>query len=116
MFGATISIASYRVVRSHAELRTHITVIIGYASRCIAMSGYDDELRAVRSLCLTITAWPRQMMVTHREDALSAITIGASIGSRPEQTVNSRGRFFFSSRRRHTRSLCDWSSDVCSSD
>src|SRR5476649_3025246 len=24
--------------------------------------------------------------------------------------------FFFSSRRRHTRSLSDWSSDVCSSD
>src|SRR5437588_4347988 len=24
--------------------------------------------------------------------------------------------FFFSSRRRHMRSLCDWSSDVCSSD
>src|SRR5947207_3920245 len=24
--------------------------------------------------------------------------------------------FFFSTRRRHTRSLCDWSSDVCSSD
>src|SRR5260370_28634583 len=24
--------------------------------------------------------------------------------------------FFFSSRRRHTRSKCDWSSDVCSSD
>src|SRR5438034_9249422 len=27
-----------------------------------------------------------------------------------------RTYFFFSSRRRHTRSLCDWSSDVCSSD
>src|SRR6266576_3407609 len=27
-----------------------------------------------------------------------------------------RLRFFFSSRRRHTRSLRDWSSDVCSSD
>src|SRR5215204_7072580 len=27
-----------------------------------------------------------------------------------------RSVFFFSSRRRHTRSLCDWSSDVCSSD
>src|SRR5438034_11475003 len=27
-----------------------------------------------------------------------------------------RVSFFFSSRRRHTRSLCDWSSDVCSSD
>src|SRR5476649_578603 len=24
--------------------------------------------------------------------------------------------FFFSGRRRHTSSLCDWSSDVCSSD
>src|SRR5689334_25103479 len=24
--------------------------------------------------------------------------------------------FFFSSRRRHTRWICDWSSDVCSSD
>src|SRR5204862_4882205 len=28
----------------------------------------------------------------------------------------SRSVFFFSSRRRHTRSLRDWSSDVCSSD
>src|SRR5688572_8157211 len=29
---------------------------------------------------------------------------------------SSPGRFFFSSRRRHTRFDCDWSSDVCSSD
>src|SRR5256886_9533519 len=28
----------------------------------------------------------------------------------------SEGVFFFSSRRRHTRFDCDWSSDVCSSD
>src|SRR6266571_6250102 len=27
-----------------------------------------------------------------------------------------RAPFFFSSRRRHTRLTCDWSSDVCSSD
>src|SRR2546430_8968829 len=27
-----------------------------------------------------------------------------------------RSSFFFSSRRRHTRFDCDWSSDVCSSD
>src|SRR6266480_4518989 len=36
-----------------------------------------------------------------------------------ELTINqlSRARFFFfSSRRRHTRLTCDWSSDVCSSD
>src|SRR5438034_9751696 len=32
------------------------------------------------------------------------------------RTVFAEGRLFFSSRRRHTMSLCDWSSDVCSSD
>src|SRR5215211_4549920 len=31
-------------------------------------------------------------------------------------TLSASVVFFFSSRRRHTRSLCDWSSDVCSSD
>src|SRR5436190_217476 len=31
-------------------------------------------------------------------------------------TIDHLLEFFFSSRRRHTRSLCDWSSDVCSSD
>src|SRR5260221_7835947 len=33
-----------------------------------------------------------------------------------ERRVHEFSCFFFSSRRRHTRSLCDWSSDVCSSD
>src|SRR2546430_323408 len=31
------------------------------------------------------------------------------------ETINPNS-FFFSSRRRHTRFDCDWSSDVCSSD
>src|SRR5688572_32624483 len=31
-------------------------------------------------------------------------------------SIHGRGRFFVSSRRRHTRFDCDWSSDVCSSD
>src|SRR2546430_8595181 len=31
-------------------------------------------------------------------------------------TMTVRLYFFFSSRRRHTRFDCDWSSDVCSSD
>src|SRR2546430_826128 len=34
------------------------------------------------------------------------------VNDAPLPTVN----FFFSSRRRHTRFDCDWSSDVCSSD
>src|SRR5690349_22860878 len=36
--------------------------------------------------------------------------VGVAVSGRHEP------RFFFSSRRRHTRSLRDWSSDVCSSD
>src|SRR5205814_6187623 len=36
--------------------------------------------------------------------------------SRDEPCHYARRDFFFSSRRRHTRCLSDWSSDVCSSD
>src|SRR2546430_12870432 len=32
------------------------------------------------------------------------------------RSMSTRALFFFSSRRRHTRFDCDWSSDVCSSD
>src|SRR6266480_5980985 len=38
--------------------------------------------------------------------------VGASIRGGPDRLLS----FFFSSRRRHTRLTCDWSSDVCSSD
>src|SRR3954465_15017917 len=34
----------------------------------------------------------------------------------PRLIQGGRGLCFFSSRRRHTRLSCDWSSDVCSSD
>src|SRR5256886_5270183 len=43
----------------------------------------------------------------------------ASAAGRTSRCSNSHGPsrgFFFSSRRRHTRFDCDWSSDVCSSD
>src|SRR2546430_13488960 len=36
--------------------------------------------------------------------------------SKSEYTARDADSFFFSSRRRHTRFDCDWSSDVCSSD
>src|SRR2546430_6342407 len=42
-----------------------------------------------------------------------------SDGGRPRVLLRvdpAYGNFFFSSRRRHTRFDCDWSSDVCSSD
>src|SRR5437899_7496239 len=43
----------------------------------------------------------------------STLTFWSQCGSRRAWAATS---FFFSSRRRHTRCLSDWSSDVCSSD
>src|SRR5262249_57802461 len=41
----------------------------------------------------------------------------AELGKRTEaEAAYSQSLFFFSSRRRHTRLVSDWSSDVCSSD
>src|SRR2546430_3412493 len=37
-------------------------------------------------------------------------------GGLPHAVESQTSCFFFSSRRRHTRFDCDWSSDVCSSD
>src|SRR5215204_1016281 len=46
-------------------------------------------------------------------DSVERYTIAANPKAVPTYKVRV---FFFSSRSRHTRSLCDWSSDVCSSD
>src|SRR5215207_11014694 len=43
-------------------------------------------------------------------------TAGTSTTSWRESTELNQSTFFFSRRRRHTRSTRDWSSDVCSSD
>src|SRR5256886_13611775 len=42
--------------------------------------------------------------------------MSASVNSGRETPASCACFFFFSSRRRHTRFDCDWSSDVCSSD
>src|SRR5256886_9275893 len=46
-----------------------------------------------------------------RADVVVAVT-----GDDEDNLVTCQLVFFFSSRRRHTRFDCDWSSDVCSSD
>src|SRR2546421_9511998 len=43
-------------------------------------------------------------------------TIGRDLVNHCVNDILVQGAFFFSSRRRHTRSDRDWSSDVCSSD
>src|SRR5437868_10033109 len=57
----------------------------------------------VRSLFRVMARVPGQFTVAERIRARSGMGLGGV-------------RFFFSSRRRHTRSKRDWSSDVCSSD
>src|SRR3954466_2640898 len=50
-----------------------------------------------------------------RRQARALALVGAA-SSRASWQEWARVCFFFSSRRRHTRLSCDWSSDVCSSD
>src|SRR5260221_8602494 len=59
-----------------------------------------------------------ELVFTGRDGkAISPILLaGLILGSRKPTKGYPAGRFPFSSRRRHTISLCDWSSDVCSSD
>ena len=51
-----------------------------------------------------------------RADSDTSLRGGTRIGRLWNRVVFMGTCFFFSSRRRHTRLLCDWSSDVCSSD
>src|SRR5260370_20435565 len=47
---------------------------------------------------------------------LNLVLIDVWVLDRCVNIINAFLFFFFSSRRRHTRFKCDWSSDVCSSD
>src|SRR5689334_24593638 len=52
-----------------------------------------------------------------RRGSSGVVTGNLTTGSSPERArALPTGFIFFSSRRRHTRWNCDWSSDVCSSD
>src|SRR5260370_6060944 len=46
----------------------------------------------------------------------SLVLVLACLGTSLARVSKGTEFFFFSSRRRHTRFKCDWSSDVCSSD
>src|SRR5689334_23789032 len=64
-----------------------------------------------------VTQWvkfSKSRTIPKSTESLLSITTAASKGS--IRTARGEVMFFFSSRRRHTRWNCDWSSDVCSSD
>src|SRR6267378_7177480 len=60
------------------------------------------------------TGQETQAAVTPGQTGASADSATAQAAA--EANLETHASFFFSSRRRHTRSLRDWSSDVCSSD
>src|SRR6266571_9472997 len=64
---------------------------------------------------LAILDHQRDTGAVHVDDTAGA-DIKMSHFTVPHLTVGQANIFFFSSRRRHTRLTCDWSSDVCSSD
>src|SRR2546430_12007153 len=75
-----------------------------------------DELKRVARRLEAGAVWINQHLVRNPLVPASAYKnsgIGVELG---EEGVLEFCLFFFSSRRRHTRFDCDWSSDVCSSD
>src|SRR2546430_3365838 len=73
---------------------------IAERARAAASEGVDQRANPYRDLSLA--------------ESNTRAAAGESFAVRLK--VPREGRFFFSSRRRHTRFDCDWSSDVCSSD
>src|SRR5260221_5804923 len=65
---------------------------------------------------MTSPAIPLASFVVHAELHARRLLCMLIHDPKAPRSVCAVAFFFFSSRRRHTRSLCDWSSDVCSSD
>src|SRR5947207_10508767 len=71
--------------------------------------------------CIIMSHLGNDLMVLFTDDFVPAVVVvtglmTVSFGDNSWHVFTDIMFFFFSSRRRHTRSLCDWSSDVCSSD
>src|SRR5260370_28899317 len=59
---------------------------------------------------------PAWLASSHRVEPVRVLFIAYEVLVASGATALMACAFFFSSRRRHTRFKCDWSSDVCSSD
>src|SRR5436853_4421409 len=72
------------------------------------MRGYFGDTQGLANLARFVDA-PEQQVFVCAEDLRRECVAGVAV-------YELHVVFFFSSRRRHTRCLSDWSSDVCSSD
>src|SRR5205085_6796605 len=83
------------------------------------MRKFDLSLRSSRSSYFA--TFRQQLTILTKTDALDEEKWRNMLGTLVKDWFRYElhfvyGCFFFSSRRRHTRFDCDWSSDVCSSD
>src|SRR5438034_1692974 len=88
----------------------HITIIELNALHRKGQNGFQ-ELDAVIHLLMEAKHWG----LRKSRNATSLNSRFKSLDTLKVKIISVKF-FFFSSRRRYTRSLCDWSSDVCSSD
>src|SRR5437764_8413318 len=62
-----------------------------------------------------VLQYPNRELIVHIPVSMDNGKLEVFTGFRVQHSI-ARGPFFFSSRRRHTSYIGDWSSDVCSSD
>src|SRR5256886_651356 len=97
---------------------SHLGFLAGQIGRLITISttpviaGDSFEMDAVGALRLSPLR--RGLAIDSTVDMFSLYVPHRHVYG--EQWIKFMKYFFFSSRRRHTRFDCDWSSDVCSSD
>src|SRR5256886_429537 len=99
---------------------SHLGFLAGQIGRLITISttpviaGDSFEMAAVGALRLSPLR--RGLAIDSSVDIFTFYVPHRHVYGEQWIKVMKDGVFFFSSRRRHTRFDCDWSSDVCSSD
>src|SRR2546430_1861318 len=86
-------------------------------SRLVPRSvGQDRDVATAYRFQNSPSRAPQERFVAGGPPETEAVPCGGLHGGRHRVERGEVPYFFFSSRRRHTRFDCDWSSDVCSSD
>src|SRR2546430_12509469 len=117
------------------SVRLAVAILLGTATASTSLAGVGasgGELLVIGPVEAVNVADSTATILGQRVNtpAIDAIAVGNTVavfgtaradGTIEASAIQSRGiyvpgAFFFSSRRRHTRFDCDWSSDVCSSD
>src|SRR5438034_6869957 len=101
-----VDVLDARIARLRAEMkRAGLDAFIVYTN--------NVRPSAVAHLTGVTPYWNEGLLLV---PASGRLVFATALSNRVVDWIRSTNPFFFSSRRRHTRSLCDWSSDVCSSD